>query len=129
LRPVSGGADGSPEILAEQHYRKLSGWLEPLGLTVCWLSGSLRKKQKDQSLLQMANGEAQLAVGTHALFQDGVSFSRLGLVIVDEQHRFGVGQRLALKQKGQEPHQLMMSATPIPRPGHGALCRSGCVRH
>jgi ATP-dependent DNA helicase RecG len=63
----------------------------------------------------MANGEAQLAVGTHALFQDGVSFSRLGLVIVDEQHRFGVGQRLALKQKGQEPHQLMMSATPIPR--------------
>lgn len=103
------------EILAEQHYRKLSGWLEPLGLTVCWLSGSLRKKQKEQSLLQMANGEAQLAVGTHALFQDGVSFSRLGLVIVDEQHRFGVGQRLALKQKGQEPHQLMMSATPIPR--------------
>ncbi|KJV27243.1 ATP-dependent DNA helicase RecG [Aquitalea magnusonii] len=103
------------EILAEQHYRKLSGWLEPLGLTVCWLSGSLRKKQKEQSLLQIANGEAQLAVGTHALFQDGVSFSRLGLVIVDEQHRFGVGQRLALKQKGQEPHQLMMSATPIPR--------------
>jgi ATP-dependent DNA helicase RecG len=73
------------------------------------------QKQKEQSLLQMANGEAQLAVGTHALFQDGVSFSRLGLVIVDEQHRFGVGQRLALKQKGQEPHQLMMSATPIPR--------------
>ncbi|NWK77196.1 ATP-dependent DNA helicase RecG [Aquitalea sp. LB_tupeE] len=103
------------EILAEQHYRKLSGWLEPLGLTVSWLSGSLRKKQKEQSLQQMANGEAQLAVGTHALFQDGVSFSRLGLVIVDEQHRFGVGQRLALKQKGQEPHQLMMSATPIPR--------------
>jgi ATP-dependent DNA helicase RecG len=103
------------EILAEQHYRKLSGWLEPLGLTVSWLSGSLRKKQKEQSLLQMANGEARLAVGTHALFQDGVSFSRLGLVIVDEQHRFGVGQRLALKQKGQEPHQLMMSATPIPR--------------
>ncbi|WP_374557247.1 ATP-dependent DNA helicase RecG [Aquitalea pelogenes] len=103
------------EILAEQHYRKLSGWLEPLGLTVCWLSGSLRKKQKEQSLLQMTNGEAQLAVGTHALFQDGVSFSQLGLVIVDEQHRFGVGQRLALKQKGQEPHQLMMSATPIPR--------------
>jgi ATP-dependent DNA helicase RecG len=74
------------------------------------------QKQKEQSLLQMANGEAQLAVGTHALFQDGVSFSRLGLVIVDEQHRFGVGQRLALKQKGQEPHQLMMSATPIPAP-------------
>lgn len=103
------------EILAEQHYRKLSGWLEPLGLTVSWLSGSLRKKQKEQALEQMASGEAQLAIGTHALFQDGVSFSRLGLAIVDEQHRFGVGQRLALKQKGQEPHQLMMSATPIPR--------------
>jgi ATP-dependent DNA helicase RecG len=103
------------EILAEQHYRKLSGWLAPLGLTVSWLSGSLRKKQKEQALEQMASGVAQLAVGTHALFQDEVSFSRLGLVIVDEQHRFGVSQRLALKQKGQEPHQLMMSATPIPR--------------
>ncbi|PXX44412.1 ATP-dependent DNA helicase RecG [Aquitalea magnusonii] len=103
------------EILAEQHYRKLSGWLEPLGLTVSWLSGSLRKKQKALALEQMASGAAHLVVGTHALFQDGVDFARLGLAIVDEQHRFGVGQRLALKQKGQEPHQLMMSATPIPR--------------
>jgi ATP-dependent DNA helicase RecG len=103
------------EILAEQHYRKLSGWLAPLGLTVSWLSGSLRKKQKELALEQMASGTAHLVVGTHALFQDGVDFARLGLAIVDEQHRFGVGQRLALKQKGQEPHQLMMSATPIPR--------------
>ena len=103
------------EILAEQHYRKLSDWLVPLGLTVSWLSGSLRKKQKEQALEQMASGSAHLVVGTHALFQDGVDFARLGLAIVDEQHRFGVGQRLALKQKGQEPHQLMMSATPIPR--------------
>ncbi|BBF83729.1 ATP-dependent DNA helicase RecG [Aquitalea magnusonii] len=103
------------EILAEQHYRKLSGWLEPLGIRVSWLSGSLRKKQKELAVQRLASGEAQLAIGTHALFQDGVHFARLGLAIVDEQHRFGVGQRLALKQKGQEPHQLMMSATPIPR--------------
>ncbi|MBV8680320.1 MAG: ATP-dependent DNA helicase RecG [Aquitalea sp.] len=103
------------EILAEQHYRKLSAWLQPLGLTVSWLSGSLRKKQKEQALEQMSSGACHLAIGTHALFQDGVGFARLGLAIVDEQHRFGVGQRLALKHKGQEPHQLMMSATPIPR--------------
>ncbi|HJV07351.1 MAG TPA: ATP-dependent DNA helicase RecG [Chromobacteriaceae bacterium] len=103
------------EILAEQHYLKLASWLQPLGLTVSWLSGSLRKKQKGVALEAMASGATHLAVGTHALFQDDVQFSRLGLVIVDEQHRFGVGQRLALKDKGGEPHQLMMSATPIPR--------------
>jgi len=103
------------EILAEQHFLKLSAWLEPLGIGVSWLSGSLRKKQKTLSLEQIASGETRLVVGTHALFQDDVVFERLGLVIVDEQHRFGVGQRLALKAKGQEPHQLMMSATPIPR--------------
>lgn len=103
------------EILAEQHYLKLSAWLEPLGVGVAWLSGSLRKKQKTEALAQIASGATPLAVGTHALFQDDVRFQRLGLAIVDEQHRFGVGQRLALKAKGTEPHQLMMSATPIPR--------------
>ena len=103
------------EILAEQHHRKLAGWLAPLGIKVVWLSGSLKKKDKQAAIEAMASGEAQLAIGTHALFQDGVSFARLGLVLIDEQHRFGVGQRLALTQKGGEPHQLTMSATPIPR--------------
>jgi ATP-dependent DNA helicase RecG len=103
------------EILAEQHYLKLSAWLEPLGVGVSWLSGSLRKKQKTESMSQIASGATRLVVGTHALFQDDVVFERLGLAIVDEQHRFGVSQRLALKAKGGEPHQLMMSATPIPR--------------
>ena len=103
------------EILAEQHYVKLAAWLAPLGIEVAWLSGSLRKKARGEMAAKIASGEARLAVGTHALFQDDVAFERLGLVIVDEQHRFGVGQRLALQKKGAEPHQLMMSATPIPR--------------
>ncbi len=103
------------EILAEQHYLKLSAWMAPLGIEVAWLSGSLRKKARGEMAASIASGSARLAVGTHALFQDDVNFERLGLVIVDEQHRFGVGQRLALQQKGAEPHQLMMSATPIPR--------------
>jgi len=103
------------EILAEQHYLKLSAWLAPLGIEVAWLSGSLKKKQKTEALAAVADGRARLAVGTHALFQGDVAFQNLGLSIVDEQHRFGVGQRLALKDKGGEPHQLMMSATPIPR--------------
>ncbi|OBU85648.1 ATP-dependent DNA helicase RecG [Chromobacterium subtsugae] len=103
------------EILAEQHYLKLSSWLAPLGIGVAWLSGSLRKKAKQQALDEIASGQCRLAVGTHALFQDDVAFQKLGLAIVDEQHRFGVGQRLALQDKGEEPHQLMMSATPIPR--------------
>lgn len=107
------------EILAEQHYKKLCEWLQPLGITVAWLTGSQHKKQREQSLSLIASGEAMLAVGTHALFQEDVQFKQLGLAIVDEQHRFGVGQRLALRKKGQhsqlEPHQLMMSATPIPR--------------
>ena len=107
------------EILAEQHYKKLCDWLQPLGITVAWLTGSQHKKQREQSLSLIASGEAMLAVGTHALFQEDVQFKQLGLAIVDEQHRFGVGQRLALRKKGQhsqlEPHQLMMSATPIPR--------------
>ena len=106
------------EILAEQHFRKIAAWLEPLGITTAWLTGSLKKKEKDLAQSLIASGEAQLIIGTHALIQDTVQFAKLGLVIVDEQHRFGVGQRLSLRNKGiagQVPHQLMMSATPIPR--------------
>ena len=103
------------EILAEQHFLKLSEWLMPLGITPVWLSGSLKKKEKLLASELIAQGNTQLAIGTHALFQTSVEFANLGLVIVDEQHKFGVQQRLALRGKGQEPHQLMMSATPIPR--------------
>ncbi|MGE5768683.1 MAG: ATP-dependent DNA helicase RecG, partial [Betaproteobacteria bacterium] len=102
------------EILAEQHYLKLRDWLAPLGVRIAWLSGSLKSKVKREQLAATA-ADAQLVVGTHALIQDGVDFARLGLAIVDEQHRFGVAQRLALRKKGHNPHQLMMSATPIPR--------------
>ena len=112
------------EILAEQHHHKLTSWLEPLGVRVAWLSGSQKKAEKKAMQAAAASG-AQLIVGTHALIQEAVDFSRLGLAIVDEQHRFGVQQRLALRQKGLQagagggaaavPHQLMMSATPIPR--------------
>ena len=110
------------EILAEQHYKKFETWLAPLKLNIAWnlnialLSGSQSKKEREAALANIASGQAQLAVGTHALFQDAVSFKKLGLAIIDEQHRFGVQQRLALRKKGEpEPHQLMMSATPIPR--------------
>ncbi|MDE1183361.1 ATP-dependent DNA helicase RecG [Paraburkholderia sp.] len=112
------------EILAEQHARKLRGWLEPLGVSVAWLAGSLKAKEKRAAIEAAALGTAQLVIGTHAIIQDAVEFARLGLVIVDEQHRFGVAQRLALRAKAQnasdgahdfQPHQLMMSATPIPR--------------
>ncbi|TAL98294.1 MAG: ATP-dependent DNA helicase RecG [Paraburkholderia sp.] len=121
------------EILAEQHARKLRGWLEPLGVSVAWLAGSLKAKDKRAALEAAALGTAQLVIGTHAIIQDTVEFARLGLVIVDEQHRFGVEQRLALRAKARppgglppgrnatdgardfQPHQLMMSATPIPR--------------
>jgi ATP-dependent DNA helicase RecG len=103
------------EILAEQHYRKLHEWLSPLGIQVAWIAASVPKRAREAMLAQVASGSAQLAVGTHALFQDQVSFARLGLAVVDEQHRFGVEQRLALHNKGVNPHQLMMSATPIPR--------------
>ncbi|MDK4681046.1 ATP-dependent DNA helicase RecG [Kingella negevensis] len=103
------------EILAEQHYLKFKQWFEPLGISVAWLSGSLKKKEKDQAKAALADGRIRVAVGTHALFQNDVVFHNLGLVIVDEQHRFGVAQRLALKNKGEDVHQLMMSATPIPR--------------
>ena len=103
------------EILAEQHYLKLSEWLVPLGITPVWLSGSLKKKDKAAAAERIASGNTLLAIGTHALFQASVEFNQLGLVIVDEQHKFGVQQRLSLRNKGDEPHQLMMSATPIPR--------------
>ncbi|MBI3480142.1 MAG: ATP-dependent DNA helicase RecG [Nitrosomonadales bacterium] len=140
------------EILAEQHYLKLRDWLEPLGIAPVWLSGSLKKKGKQLASEKIASGETLLAIGTHALFQGSVEFHKLGLAIVDEQHKFGVQQRLALRNKGKveksvrpefvegqvfaegvvrqahherpeesiefkshEPHQLMMSATPIPR--------------
>ena len=103
------------EILAEQHYRKLAQPLAALGVKAAWVSGSQRKAARAAAWQAIASGEADLAFGTHALFQDGGAFARLGLAVVDEQHRFGVGQRLALMEKGSEPHQLMMSATPIPR--------------
>lgn len=103
------------EILAEQHFIKLRDWLEPLGISPVWLSGSLKKKDKLAAMERIASGDTLLAIGTHALFQSQVEFKKLGLAIVDEQHKFGVQQRLALRGKGSEPHQLMMSATPIPR--------------
>ncbi len=107
------------ELLAEQHLRKLVGWLEPIGVKVAWITGSVKGKKREALLAQAASGEAQLVVGTHAVIEDKVQFANLGLAIVDEQHRFGVAQRLALRRKlaerGLEPHLLMMSATPIPR--------------
>ena len=104
------------EILAEQHYRKLQAWLRGIGVDIAWLSGSLPAKARRKAQDALASGAAPFAVGTHALFQEGIAMPQLGLAIVDEQHRFGVAQRLALRDKGlAEAHQLMMSATPIPR--------------
>ena len=104
------------EILAEQHYQKMLGWLTPMGIRIAWLTGSQNKKEREAAMQAIATGSAQFVVGTHALFQEAVQFKKLGLAIIDEQHRFGVQQRLALRKKGEpEPHQLMMSATPIPR--------------
>jgi ATP-dependent DNA helicase RecG len=107
------------ELLAEQHWRNFNQWLLPLGIEVAWLSGKLGAKNRRTMLELMASGRAPVAVGTHALFQEDVSFAKLGLVIVDEQHRFGVHQRLLLREKGRQngavPHQLIMTATPIPR--------------
>ncbi len=107
------------EILSEQHFDKLSAWFTPLGIRVVLLSGSQTKKEKQIVLDEIGQGTAQLAIGTHALFQEQVIFHQLGLSIIDEQHRFGVQQRLALRLKGKDsnilPHQLMMTATPIPR--------------
>jgi ATP-dependent DNA helicase RecG len=115
------------EILAEQHFKKLAEWLAPLGIPVAWLAGSLKAREKATAIARVESGDARLVIGTHALFQEAVVFQQLGLAIVDEQHRFGVHQRLALRSKasspahprasegGIEPHMLMMSATPIPR--------------
>ncbi|PWG64797.1 ATP-dependent DNA helicase RecG [Sediminicurvatus halobius] len=107
------------ELLAEQHFRNFRDWLEPLGVRVAWVSGRLSAARRRETLAALAEGEAQVVIGTHALFQEGVRFARLGLVVVDEQHRFGVHQRLALRDKGDDgrtqPHQLVMTATPIPR--------------
>ncbi|MBK9238208.1 MAG: ATP-dependent DNA helicase RecG [Rhodoferax sp.] len=107
------------EILAQQHFGKLVGWLEPLGIQTAWLTGSQKTKERRKMLALIESGEAALVVGTHAVIQDKVQFKQLALAIIDEQHRFGVAQRLALRQKmgqeGFEPHLLMMTATPIPR--------------
>ena len=106
------------EILAEQHYLNFKKWFEPLGLTVSWLSGKQKGKARAAAEQSIKDGSAHLVIGTHALFQDNVAFAKLGLVIIDEQHRFGVDQRLALRNKGAQnmtPHQLVMTATPIPR--------------
>lgn len=106
------------EILAEQHYLNFKKWFEALGIKMVWLAGKLKAKTRQEIEAQIQSGDAQMIVGTHALFQDHVEFKRLGLVIIDEQHRFGVDQRLALRNKGVEnttPHQLIMTATPIPR--------------
>jgi ATP-dependent DNA helicase RecG len=107
------------EILGEQHFRSFSEWLMPLGVATAWLSGRLPARERRRQLARMESGEAAVAMGTHALFQEGVRFADLGLVVVDEQHRFGVHQRLALREKGsgdgRHAHQLIMTATPIPR--------------
>ena len=107
------------EILAEQHFRKLIAWLEPLGVKTAWLTGGQKTKERRETLALIASGEAMLVVGTHAVIQDKVVFKNLALAIIDEQHRFGVAQRLALRGKltdvEMEPHLLMMTATPIPR--------------
>ena len=111
------------ELLAEQHRRNFQRWFEPLGVQVAWLSGALGAKARRETLEEISLGHAQLIIGTHALFQEHVQFQKLGLVIIDEQHRFGVHQRLALNEKGRAeghaaehwPHQLVMTATPIPR--------------
>ena len=123
LRAVASGYQvaimAPTEILAEQHYHNFQAWLAPLGLQVSWLSGKVKGKQRKQQLSDIAEHRGHVVVGTHALFQDEVVFGRLGLVVIDEQHRFGVHQRLALKEKAQattaHPHQLIMTATPIPR--------------
>lgn len=107
------------EILAEQHFRKLISWLEPMGIQTAWLTGSQKAKERREALAMIESGAAGLVVGTHAVIQDKVVFKNLALAIIDEQHRFGVAQRLALRSKmtegGEEPHLLMMTATPIPR--------------
>ncbi len=124
LRAIAAGFQAAlmapTEILTEQHFRKIEQLLQPLGISTVWITSSLRKKEKTLALQQIADGTAQLIIGTHALIQGPVAFKALGLVVIDEQHRFGVEQRLTLRKKADQsghgqPHQLMMSATPIPR--------------
>jgi len=123
LESVSAGFQAAmmapTELLAEQHFQTFHDWMAPLGITVGWCAGKQTAANKRAVLAQLAEGEIDVLVGTHALFQDDVLFDRLGLVVIDEQHRFGVHQRLALRDKGRQanvfPHQLVMTATPIPR--------------
>lgn len=123
LQAVASGVQAAimapTELLAEQHWRNFNDWFAPLGIEPAWLTGSQRSAARRAALEAIADGRARVAVGTHALFQEGVEFSRLALVIIDEQHRFGVHQRVALREKGVGdhgyPHQLVMTATPIPR--------------
>jgi ATP-dependent DNA helicase RecG len=123
LKAISCGVQAAimapTELLAEQHWRSFSDWFRPLGIEPAWLSGSQRVAARREALAAIADGSAGLVVGTHALFQEGVVFQNLALVIIDEQHRFGVHQRVALREKGVTergyPHQLVMTATPIPR--------------
>jgi ATP-dependent DNA helicase RecG len=123
LKAISCGVQAAimapTELLAEQHWRSFSDWFKPLGIEPAWLSGSQRAAARRESLESIKDGRAKLVVGTHALFQEGVEFDDLALVIIDEQHRFGVHQRVALREKGVSaqgyPHQLVMTATPIPR--------------
>ncbi|MAA66400.1 MAG: ATP-dependent DNA helicase RecG [Alteromonadaceae bacterium] len=123
LQAIAAGAQvalmAPTEILAEQHFLNFQRWFEPLGIELGWLSGKVKGKSREAVLHQLATGAARMVIGTHALFQDDVAFERLGLAIIDEQHRFGVHQRLALREKGAAgalaPHQLIMTATPIPR--------------
>ncbi|MGH8326894.1 MAG: ATP-dependent DNA helicase RecG, partial [Steroidobacteraceae bacterium] len=107
------------ELLAEQHWRSLTGWFQPLGIPVALVAGRVPARTRRSAMAAIASGEVRIAVGTHALFQRGINFRQLGLIVVDEQHRFGVQQRLELKEKGavagRSPHQLVMTATPIPR--------------
>ena len=123
IRAVETGAQTAlmapTELLAEQHYRNFDGWFSELGIEVAWLTGRLTGKARRTVLDRLASGQIQVVVGTHALFQEHVTFAELALAIIDEQHRFGVHQRLALREKGRQghghPHQLIMTATPIPR--------------
>jgi ATP-dependent DNA helicase RecG len=123
LRAIASGVQAAvmapTELLAEQHWQNFNHWFAKLGIGLAWLSGSQKQAARKASLAAIADGSAQLVIGTHALFQEGVEFDKLALVVIDEQHRFGVHQRMALRNKGSgvgtQPHQLVMTATPIPR--------------
>ncbi len=122
------------EILAEQHFRKLLGWLEPLGVTTAWLTGTQKTKERRAMLALIASGEARLVVGTHAIIQSKVEFHQLALAIIDEQHRFGVAQRLALRNKLLTEGAGAAHADDDGHPdsahaGHELLRRSGCLHH